>query len=74
MANVSRKDIPDWVWKDLVVEELQRELRHITKELNLYKKIYPRPKILKKVIHHSAWPRNSQCLYGKPAWDEYIYE
>ena len=31
-------------------------------------------KKLVRVIHHLARPRDSQCLYGAPAWDEYVYE
>lgn len=30
-------------------------------------------KTLVEVIHHSAQPRDSQCLYGIAAWDEYVY-
>lgn len=73
MARVNKEDIPNWVWKDLVVEDLQRQLRFIEKELRLYKSVYPRPKILKEVIHHPPHSRSSSCLYGSPAWDEYKY-
>lgn len=30
-------------------------------------------KTLIEVIHHPARPRDSQCLYGVPAWDEFVY-
>jgi len=58
----------------LKFENLQRRYSFLIKELDLYRNNYPRPIIVKEIIHHPAQKRTSTCLYGKPAWDEIIYE
>lgn len=68
------KQLPKDIRQQFIIEQQQKEIRALTKELNLYKKWYKRPKILKKVIHHPFKPRDSVNLYGTEAWDEYIYE
>ena len=56
------------------IEQLQREKLFLMKELDLYRTNCKRPKVLKEVIHHPSRPRDSQCLLGVRAWDEYVYE
>lgn len=64
----------DWAEKELLIQNLTKQLDVLGKELRLYQRWCSRPKILKEIIHHSAVPRDSQCLYGARAYDEYIYE
>jgi len=66
--------LPKDIEQQFIIEQQQKEIRALTNELALYKKWCVRPKILKEIIHHPAKLRDSQCLYGSSAWDEYVYE
>lgn len=68
------EDLPENIRQQVIIEQQQKEIRFLTKELSLYRRCYKRPSILKEVIHHPSRPRDSICLYGISAWDEYIYE
>ena len=80
MANVNdiewgRLDVlPNDIKQQYVIEQLQKEIRCLTKELGLYRKYYSRPIIIKEIIHHPARPRDSICLYGIAAYEEIVYE
>jgi len=75
MVSVSNLDeLPENLRQPLIIEQQQRGIRTLEKELQLYKKRCPRPVILKQVIHHPARSRASQNLLGTQAWDEYVYE
>lgn len=75
MINVNNViKLPNDIRQQLIIEQQQKEIRALEKELQLYKKVYPRPVILKEVIHHPARSRTSQNLLGTQAWDEYVYE
>jgi len=74
MAFFNDKICSDCMMYQYEIEQLRKNIKYLTKELNLYKSHYTRPKILKEVIHHPARPKDSQCLYGVLAWDEYVYE
>ncbi len=64
----------DCLEEKLEIENLHKALKGIQKELDLYRKHYSRPIVVKEIIHHPARLRDSQCLYGKSAYDEIIYE
>ncbi len=68
-----KRDV-NWAEKELLIQRLKKEIDCLSKELDLYQKWCARPKVLKGVIHHKAVPRDSQCLYGSKAYDQYIYE
>ncbi|HDY67350.1 hypothetical protein LCGC14_3046980 [marine sediment metagenome] len=70
---ITRAEI-EYLSRELKNQEMQNEINFLTKELRLYQKWCARPKVLKEVIHHKSVPRDSQCLYGCEAYDEYIYE
>ncbi len=75
MANVNNlNELPNDIRQQFIIEQQQKEIRYLAKELALYKKYCARPKIIKEVIHHPARGRDSICLYGIAAYDEIIYE
>jgi len=67
-------ELPNDIRQQYIIEQQQKEIQALKKELQLYKKQYPRPVIVKKVIHHPARPRNSVNLYGTAAYEEIVYE
>ena len=76
MANVNEllDNCPENLRQQYIIEQQQKEIRALEKELQLYKKQYPRPVIIKEIIHHPARPRDSICLYGIRAYEEIVYE
>ena len=72
MVNVN--ELPNDIRQQYIIEQQQKEIRALEKELQLYKKQYSRPVIIKKIIHHPARPRDSICLYGIRAYEEIVYE
>jgi hypothetical protein len=58
--------------KMLQIEQLEARINFLEKELELYRQHYARPIIIKEIIHHPTQPRDSQCLYGKSAYDEIV--
>jgi len=74
MTDKEFNTLPKDIRQQYVIKQLKESIEYLTKELNLYKKYCARPVILKEVIHHPVCGRDSQCLYGKPAYDTYVYE
>ncbi|KKK72163.1 hypothetical protein LCGC14_2906650 [marine sediment metagenome] len=70
---ITRSEI-EYLAKELADQEMQKEIDYLRKELSLYQRWCARPKVLKEVIHHKAALRDSQCLYGSKAYDQYVYE
>lgn len=67
-------ELPNNIRQQLIIEQQQKEIRVLTKELALYKKYCNRPIVIKEIIHHPVRGRDSVCLYGIAAYDEIIYE
>lgn len=75
MATVNRIDkLPNDIKQQYIIEQQQKEIRALTKELDLYRKHYGRPIIVKEIIHHPAKLRDSVNLYGTAAYEEVVYE
>ncbi len=75
MASVNNLDkLPESLRQQYIIELQQKEIRHLAKELGLYRKHYSRPIVIKEIIHHPSRPRDSICLYGIAAYDEIVYE
>ena len=66
-------ELPNDIRQQYIIEQQQKEIRVLTKELALYKKYCDRPIIIKEIIHHPVRGRDSTCLYGIAAYDEIIY-
>lgn len=75
MATVNNlNELPNDLRQQYIIEQQQKEIRALTKELALYRKHYSRPIVIKQIIHHPARPRDSVCLYGIAAYEEVVYE
>ena len=66
--------LPNDIRQQYIIEQQQKEIRVLTKELALYKKYCSRPVVIKEIIHHQARGRDSVCLYGIAAYEEVVYE
>ena len=71
---IFKKALPMDIQHQLIIEQQQKEIVALRKELSLYQKWCARPKVLKEIIHHPARSPSSQNLLGTQAWDEYVYE
>lgn len=75
MAKVNNlNELPNDIRQQYIIEQQQKEIRCLTKELDLYRKQYSRPIIVKEIIHHPAKPRTSTNLLGTAAYEEVVYE
>ena len=75
MANVNNLNaLPNDIRQQYIIEQQQKEIRYLTKELDLYRKYCGRPIIVKEIIYHPARPRDSVNLCGTAAYEEIIYE
>ena len=75
MATVNNLNkLPNDIRQQYIIEQQQKEIRVLTKELALYKKYCDRLIIIKEIIHHPARGRDSICLYGIAAYEEVVYE